>query len=177
MPKWGIEMTEGTVAEWMVKEGRLPSSAGQTLCLIETAKITNEVEAEYDAVLQAPAGPAGEDAHAGRRAAWRCSPMPAPDAEIDAFIAGFKPSRNIQRCRQIREASRASGRSPPLRPLGSSAPRAPKKIVTNRPISPEALKLAEPKASIIDAIAGSGRGGRITYQDVYQAPAPSAPPR
>ena len=47
MPKWGIEMTEGTLAEWMVKEGDA-FKRGQTLCLIETAKITNEVEAEYD---------------------------------------------------------------------------------------------------------------------------------
>jgi pyruvate dehydrogenase E2 component (dihydrolipoamide acetyltransferase) len=46
MPKWGIEMTEGTIAEWMVKEGDA-FTRGQTLCLIETAKITNEVDAEY----------------------------------------------------------------------------------------------------------------------------------
>ena len=51
MPKWGIEMTEGTIAEWMVSEGQA-FTRGQTLCLIETAKITNEVEAEYDAVVR-----------------------------------------------------------------------------------------------------------------------------
>ena len=51
MPKWGIEMTEGTIAEWMVKEGE-SFTRGQTLCLIETAKITNEVEAEYDATVR-----------------------------------------------------------------------------------------------------------------------------
>ena len=36
MPKWGIEMTEGTLAEWMVKEGDT-FKRGQVLCLIETA--------------------------------------------------------------------------------------------------------------------------------------------
>ncbi|WP_369011204.1 biotin/lipoyl-containing protein, partial [Streptosporangium carneum] len=51
MPKWGIEMTEGTIAEWMVKEGET-FKRGQTLCLIETAKITNEVEAEYEATVR-----------------------------------------------------------------------------------------------------------------------------
>ncbi|HZV10537.1 MAG TPA: dihydrolipoamide acetyltransferase family protein, partial [Novosphingobium sp.] len=40
---------------------------------------------------------------------------------------------------------------------------------TNRPISPEALKLAEAEAVDIAGIEGSGRGGRITYQDVAQA--------
>ena len=45
MPKWGIEMSEGTVAEWMVAENR-PFAKGTVLTLIETDKITNEVEAE-----------------------------------------------------------------------------------------------------------------------------------
>jgi Biotin-requiring enzyme len=63
MPKWGIEMTEGTLAEWMVQEGEA-FKKGQTLCLIETAKITNEVEAEFDAVLRRVLVPAGGDAQA-----------------------------------------------------------------------------------------------------------------
>ncbi|MEY2926996.1 MAG: hypothetical protein RL367_1473, partial [Pseudomonadota bacterium] len=63
MPKWGIEMTEGTIAEWMVKQGDA-FTRGQTLCLIETAKITNEVEAEFDAVVKRLIIPAGGDAQA-----------------------------------------------------------------------------------------------------------------
>ena len=47
MPKWGIEMAEGTIAEWMVAEGA-PFTRGTVLTLIETDKITNEVEAEAD---------------------------------------------------------------------------------------------------------------------------------
>ena len=47
MPKWGIEMSEGTVAEWMVTENQ-PFARGTVLALIETDKITNEVEAETD---------------------------------------------------------------------------------------------------------------------------------
>ncbi|HEX8058118.1 MAG TPA: lipoyl domain-containing protein, partial [Novosphingobium sp.] len=35
MPKWGIEMTEGVLAEWQVREGDA-FKRGQTLCLIET---------------------------------------------------------------------------------------------------------------------------------------------
>lgn len=47
MPKWGIEMAEGTIAEWMVAENA-PFARGTVLTLIETDKITNEVEAEAD---------------------------------------------------------------------------------------------------------------------------------
>ena len=59
MPKWGIEMTEGTLAEWMVKEGAA-FSRGDTLCLIETDKITNDVDAEFDSVLRKVIAPMGE---------------------------------------------------------------------------------------------------------------------
>ncbi|MCW1382945.1 2-oxo acid dehydrogenase subunit E2, partial [Novosphingobium sp. KCTC 2891] len=54
--------------------------------------------------------------------------------------------------------------------------RTPKKIVTNRPISPEALKLAEEEGVDIEEIEGSGRNGRITYQDVAQALRPDRGP-
>ena len=50
MPKWGIEMTEGVVAEWMVAEG-VPFKKGDLLALIETDKITNEIEAEADGMF------------------------------------------------------------------------------------------------------------------------------
>ena len=47
MPKWGIEMAEGTLAEWSVAENE-PFARGTVLALIETDKITNELEAEAD---------------------------------------------------------------------------------------------------------------------------------
>ena len=63
MPKWGIEMTEGTLAEWMVGEGDA-FKKGDLLCLIETDKITNEVEAEKDGVVERIVVKAGGDAEA-----------------------------------------------------------------------------------------------------------------
>lgn len=174
MPKWGIEMTEGTIAEWMVKEGEA-FSKGQTLCLIETAKITNEVEAEYDAVLKRLLVPAGEDAHAVGALLAVFADADTSDAEIDAFVEGFKPAETSV------AAKAGGGSAPAAAPAPAAAApaapaRTPKKIVTNRPISPEALKLAEEEGVDIEEIEGSGRGGRITYQDVAQALRPDRAP-
>ena len=170
MPKWGIEMTEGTIAEWMVKEGDT-FTRGQLLCLIETAKITNEVEAEYDAVARRVLVGAGEDAQPVGTLLAVFADASASDDEIQAFIDGFKPA-------ETKVAAQASAPAAQAAPAAEvqSKPAAPKKIVTNRPISPEALRLAEEYGVELDGIDGSGRNGRITYQDVHQAIRPAAHP-
>jgi pyruvate dehydrogenase E2 component (dihydrolipoamide acetyltransferase) len=159
MPKWGIEMTEGTLAEWKVGQGEA-FTRGQLLCLIETAKITNEVEAEFDGVMARVLVPAGGDAqNVGTLLAVLASPD-ASDADVDAFIAGFKPADT--------STAAKGGDSAAPAPAGQTATK-PRPIQTNRAISPEALKLAEESGLDIEPIEGSGRDGRITLQDVHQA--------
>lgn len=163
MPKWGIEMTEGVVAEWQVKQGDA-FTRGQTLCLIETAKITNEVEAEYDAVVRRVLVEAGGEAQPVGALLAVFADAGASEEEIDAFVAGFRPADTA-----VAAKSGAKKEAPP-------APAPIESARTNRPISPEALKLAQREGADLAMIEGSGRGGRITYQDVQQALRPEARP-
>ncbi|MBV1691047.1 2-oxo acid dehydrogenase subunit E2 [Novosphingobium sp. G106] len=167
MPKWGIEMTEGVLAEWQVREGET-FKRGQTLCLIETAKITNEVEAEYDAVVRRVLVEAGGEAQPVGALLAVFADAAASEDEIEAFVAGFRPADTAV-------AAKAGAKTEPA-PAPAPARAEPARIVTNRPISPQALELAEREGADISAIEGSGRGGRITYQDVQQALRPIARP-
>jgi pyruvate dehydrogenase E2 component (dihydrolipoamide acetyltransferase) len=169
MPKWGIEMTEGTVAEWMVKEGDA-FTKGQTICLIETAKITNEVDAEFDAVVKKLIVPSGGDAQDVGVLLAVFADADATEAEVEAFIGNFKAANASV------AAKSGSGAPTPPPPAAAEQPAAKIKIETNRPISPEALKLAEELALDLANVEGTGRGGRITYQDVHQASRPAASP-
>jgi pyruvate dehydrogenase E2 component (dihydrolipoamide acetyltransferase) len=87
MPKWGLTMTEGKVAGWLKRQGD-GFRAGDEIIEIETTKITNTVEAEAAGTLRRIAAEAGATLPVGALLAVIADPA-VPEAEIDAFIAGF----------------------------------------------------------------------------------------
>ena len=160
MPKWGIEMTEGQVAEWKVSEGE-SFARGTLLALIETDKITNEVEAEADGRFARIIAQTGETYPVGALLAVLAN----DDVEIsrvDAFIASYK---SVDR-------SGIEG-TDSTTVLSNTSIEEPGRTL----ISPMAEKLAGERSLDVSKITGSGRGGRITVQDVEEAirSSPAAP--
>ena len=157
-------MTEGVVAEWHKKVGDTVSN-GELLAEIETDKATMEFESFYDGTLL----------HIGVEKA-KAAPVNAilaiigaPGEDISAFLAGAPVEE---------EKIETPAASPTPTPVAEKP--APTAIVTpakTTPIvisneggrtlaSPLAKKLAEEKGIDINAVNGTGDGGRIVKRDV-----------
>ena len=140
MPKWGIEMDEGKLTEWLVEEGT-SFSKGDPLVVIETDKISNEVEAEIDSKLRKKVVQSDGTYPVGALLGI-FAPDDISDEEIDTFVnsyvapdTSFKPASA--------SSSESSAPSPEVsndtQPSASSElPSAPPENIN---ISPKALSL------------------------------------
>ena len=87
MPKWGLTMIEGKVLGWLKQEGEAVAASDELL-EIETSKITNVMEAGETGILRRVVAAEGATLPIGGLLAV-VAPSETPDAEIDAFVAGF----------------------------------------------------------------------------------------
>ena len=90
MPKFGLVMTEGTVAAWLVDEGA-EVAPGDELAEIETDKINGAVEAPAPGVLRRRVAGIGDVLPIGALLGVIADSSVA-DAEIDAFVDEFQAS-------------------------------------------------------------------------------------
>lgn len=88
MPKWGLEMREGTVQDWLVEEGAR-IAVGQPLVDVETDKISNAVEATDAGLLRRIVAKSGELLPVKALLAVLAE-ADVSDADIDAYIAAFE---------------------------------------------------------------------------------------
>jgi pyruvate dehydrogenase E2 component (dihydrolipoamide acetyltransferase) len=168
MPKWGIEMTEGVVAEWMVAEGQA-YARGDVLTLVESDKISNEIEAETPGVMCKLVATPGETYPVGALLAVIGDEAAAGD-EVEAFVSAFKPAGAASEAAPQQAA-------PAPTPAPQPAPKAPAPVSATPPaglaISPAAWKRSQELGVDAAALSGSERKGRISLQDVEQAARPA----
>ena len=163
MPKWGIEMTEGTLAGWQVEE-RKPFAKGDVIALIETDKITNEVEAEADGCLVKLVASEQDTLPVGALLGVM-GPADADAGEVDAFIASYKPSGQRNDDAGDEGEADSSGeeasQESPSAPADNNATTRNSVIPDDVAISPAAKRAAEAAGLSAQDIQPSGRNGRI----------------
>jgi pyruvate dehydrogenase E2 component (dihydrolipoamide acetyltransferase) len=87
MPKWGLEMREGTIAGWLVDEGTR-IAVGQPILDVETDKISNAVEAPDPGLLRRLVAKTGETLPVKALLGVLAEPE-VSDADIDAYVASY----------------------------------------------------------------------------------------
>lgn len=89
LPKWGLNMTEGTVIAWLVDEGA-SIEAGADLLELETDKTASVVESPASGILLRHIAQGGDVLPVGSLLGV-IGAASVPDNVVDAFVASFAP--------------------------------------------------------------------------------------
>jgi pyruvate dehydrogenase E2 component (dihydrolipoamide acetyltransferase) len=162
MPKWGIEMQEGTITQWHVAPGQSVGKGGNLLD-VETEKIVNSVEAPVAGTLRRILADTGATEAVGALIAVFAAPDVA-EAEVDTFIAGFRPADTSFEPDAGTASSAAPAAAAPV-PVAAPAP-APIEGAGETRVSPIARRLAERLGVDVTRIKGTGSHGRVSKEDV-----------
>ncbi len=145
MPKLGMTMEEGTVVQWLKKEGDTVEK-GEKILEIETDKVTIEVEAPATGVLRKIIAAENKIVPIGRTIAI----IADSDEEIDLEAIMVEETRTLPSI------------TLPAAPISHAVERPTGRIIT----SPRAKKFAKEKNVDLRYIRGTGPGGRIIEKDV-----------
>ncbi|MEQ1322896.1 2-oxo acid dehydrogenase subunit E2 [Acinetobacter soli] len=188
IPKWGLSMEEGTIAQWLIQEGT-QFSKGQEICEIETTKIVNVLEAPFDGLLRKIIAKDGDTLIVGGVIAI-CADAQVSDAEVETFAQSLGGTPAVTENKAVtavpekvavtqvetkvqaapKQNSVGNG-SKAVTQGGYSIPAALQGYQQNNDIfaTPHALKLAQKHNVDLSQIRGSGREGRISVQDIQTA--------
>lgn len=193
IPKWGLSMEEGTIAQWLIQEGE-HFTKGQEICEIETTKIVNVLEAPFEGTLRKILAKNGDTLIVGGFIAVCAEPQVA-DAEIDAFVqslggtpvtagalksetktveATTKKTVPVQAETTAQTVPVQNSASKVLKPAvqgGYAIPKALQGYQLSKDVfaTPHALRLAEKHNVDLAKITESGRAGRISVSDIQTA--------
>lgn len=165
IPRLGWNMEEGTFVGWLKPDGAA-IRAGEALFTLESEKATEDIECLDAGTLRIP--PDGPKA--GAR-------LPV-GAVIGYLVAagetapvGESPSSPIQKAGKAREIQASPGSHPPR--VTTSFARDGEAAAAG----PSVRKLARERGIDLAAVAGTGRGGRITAEDVLALDKPRPAPK
>ncbi|MGE4279856.1 MAG: 2-oxoglutarate dehydrogenase complex dihydrolipoyllysine-residue succinyltransferase [Magnetospirillum sp.] len=156
VPTLGESVTEATIAKWFKNVGDAVK-ADEPIVELETDKVTVEVPAPAAGVLTEIVAAAGAT------------------VEVGAVLGSIGAGSGAAAAPAAKPAAAAPAAAPA--PVAAPAP-APAAAPTGAPAFPAAAKLAADMGVNPVAIAGSGKGGRVTKGDVLAAaaaPAAAAP--
>jgi len=154
MPKLGLTMSEGLLAEWHVKPGD-EVVAGQTLFVVETDKITNEIEAPAEGTIRSVVVQAGETVPVGAVVAIWTGP--------DQSVAADGPEPAVEIPEPVARAQAIA--AAPVPDDCSVAHTGGGRIVA----TPLARRIARQATLDIASVSGTGPRSRIQAQDVRAA--------
>ena len=164
VPKWGIEMVEGTVNLWHKQVGD-PVAKGEEIFEMESDKIVNVWESPTDGILRRVLAEEG-DTHQVGQLLGVIAPAEVADEVIDTFIAEFNKGHT----------GTGAGGATADTPAASTASAAPIAAGgdANTRSTPAVRQLAQELGVDLNNVSGTGRRGRITEDDV-RAAAPDQP--
>lgn len=180
MPKWGMEMSEGDIAEWHFSIGD-QVNAGDDLVDVETSKIVNTVTASDSGILRAITANPGET-HAVGALLGVLADADTADADIEAFLAA---QGGVSAAPTEASASAADTEAAVEKPAAAPSPAEAPAISTtsagnlpklaegeddsNVAASPVARRLAGEYGVNLNNIEGTGRHGRVSKKDLEAA--------
>jgi len=192
LAKLSPTMEEGTIVKWTKKEGD-PVKQGDVLAEIETDKANMEMEAQGSGVLRKILVPAGGKAPVGSL----IGVIAEPNEDISKMVASAAPAATPAPPAPAAPPPQAQQPPPQPQTQAQTAPAAPQPAAAApspapgpRPVpapaaveggrvraSPLARSMAAHRNIPLDAVAGSGPGGRIIKRDIESwAGAPTAAP-
>lgn len=189
IPKWGMEMSEGTITEWRFSVGD-HVNADDELVEIETSKIVNTLNSYNTGVLRRILAQPGETHPVGALIGVMTEGE-ISDAEIDEFVAskggsaskGAEPAEAPTSPAAVAVAPPAAGSSRSIPQTTTASPAIAAAAPTSGtvaavlsdaddsgvPASPVARRLARKYGVNLNNLAGTGRHGRVSKLDVELA--------
>jgi pyruvate dehydrogenase E2 component (dihydrolipoamide acetyltransferase)/2-oxoglutarate dehydrogenase E2 component (dihydrolipoamide succinyltransferase) len=152
MPKLAMAMKQGKVVAWKANEGDRVEK-GQIVMVIETEKVTYEVESPASGFLHVVAE---------LDKIYPVEETMAQLAESEEELAELQAARPAPAMPAVKKAAAANA---PAAPAAAPAPAGPRNRGRLK-ISPAARKLAQKHNLDVARITGSGPGGRIKKEDV-----------